>query len=193
MTRAEHGGRHLGGAAAAAHRVLSRLPAASPEVRCSAASSAGRSSPSAAKAARPYAANGPREATALPSPVPISASAAALRHGAPQRLSGERARVNSRPGAGLAEPHRRRPSRADGRSSSPHRRRQKPWGRRWSAACSSTAMKPSGRQPQAGLGEPRRGARLGHPQRLIEFDPPAVGAGSARRARPARPRCRREP
>src|SRR5437667_358799 len=32
------------------------------------------------------------------------------------------------------------------------------------------------RQRQAGVGQPGRGTRLGHPQRLVEFDPPAVGA-----------------
>ncbi len=46
------------------------------------------------------------------------------------------------------------------------------------------------RQRQPGLGEPGRGAGLGHPQGLVEADPPAVGADQQRRARRGQPRCR---
>ena len=61
-----------------------------------------------------------------PSPVPISASACALRHGAPQRLAGERAPQILGERRAVRAPHRPRPSRADGRASSRRHRRQTP-------------------------------------------------------------------
>ena len=106
---------------------------------------------------------------------------AALRHGAPQLLAGERAAQIVCQRRALRGPRRRRPSRADGRASSPRRRRRRPLRRRASAGSRRSRQSPrasSGSPVSASQGAARR---LGHPQRLVEGDARASRRRSAGR------------
>ena len=100
---------------------------------------------------------------------------ALLRHGAPQPAAGEGAAqiggerrtladgVNPRLLARMGEHRRDVAGREDPRVS----------GRAQPVVDRDEALR---RQRQTGVGEPGRGTGLGHPQRLVEFDPPAIGA-----------------
>ncbi len=171
---AEHGSRNLRRATAAAHRVFSRLREHFRQFAIAAhpASVDPVLQPPQARAiSREGAARGdgmlvPRTDQRQPSP---------LRHGAPRLLAGERAsqvrgerpalpdRVDSCLLARMSN-HRRHVA---------HRENLRISGRTQRFVDRDKAPRC---QRQPGLGEPEGGARFGHPQRLVEFDPSAVGA-----------------
>ena len=187
MTRASTCGRHLGGAAAAAHRVFRLVhghlrqfavaphPAAIDPVlelppRC------------AVGGERPARGDG------MPVPGADQRQPAPLRHGAPQPLAGKRA----------PQIRGERRTLADGVDAGLLAR----MGDHCRDVAGGEDARVTGRpqgfvdrdeavggQRQPGFGEPGRRSRLGHPQRLVEGDRACRRRRSARRARPGRPRC----
>ena len=117
--------------------------------------------------------HGPRKGRARRPPARRRCRSAPTRAAAARRGAGSYRRARAEDlqrAADLAELHRRPPYRAGGLSSSRRRRQRRCASRRASAAFRRSQRSPR-RQRQTGLPEPRRGSRLGHPQRLVELDP----------------------